>query len=665
VSSPAFSELLERRLSRRDALKAGAVLAAGVAAGPLVRSHPAGADAGARATAEPGGPSGTGLGFNAIEPTGEDKVVVPDGYDVCTLISWGDPLRPGLGPFDSKTQSASEQQHRFGFSNDFVAFFPLPPRPGTSDRALLWVNHEFSLERMMFFDWDPKHPEPEQVAIAQAAVGGTVVEIIRDLQGVWSYDQASPHNRRVTAHTAMHLTGPAAGSSWLRTKADPTGRCVLGTLANCAGGVTPWGTVLSGEENFDWYFNFGAFLEGFKDEATDGRLKAAHKAYYKRDGEEKQGRHRGWHSVDPRFNLFEEPNEPFRFGWIVEVDPYDPSFVPRKRTALGRFKHEGAATTLAADDRAVVYSGEDEECKFVYKFVSRRPAEPRDPRANRDLLDDGTLYAARFADDGTGEWLPLVFGTGPLRPNVFTSQADVLVRARQAAEVVGATQMDRPEDIEVSPVDGRVYLALTKNPDRKREQPGGANPRRHNEFGHVIELTEARGDAGATSFRWDVFLLCGDLTRLVTDLRGVDFSKDDDYKISYFAGYGGPKEISPIATPDNLAFDLAGNLWIATDGQGDKERLGEDARDALHAVPTWGCERGRVRQFLSAVKGAEVTGPCFSAANDALFVSIQHPGRSDDSTLTNPTSRWPDGDGCPPRPGVVVVTKHDGGSIGS
>lgn len=642
-ASPPFSYLLERRLSRRQALRAGAALAAGVAIGPMVARGSAGAAAREHASRS------TGLGFTAVDPGRSDAIVVPDGYEAGVLISWGDPLRPGLPPFDITHQTAAGQQQRFGFSNDFVAFFPL-----ARGRGLLWVNHEFSLEPLMFPGWDPKKPTREQVDVALASVGGTVVEVGRGSDGRWTYDPASRFDRRITATTPTILTGPAAGSRYLRTKDDDSGRRVLGTWANCAGGVTPWGTVLSAEENFDQVFDFRGVDRG------DSPVWKAHREYTKKDA---GGAERGWHCYYDRFDPDTEPHEPFRFGWVVEIDPYDPSCVPRKRTALGRFKHEGATTALNPDGQVVVYSGEDQEFQFVYKFVSRGRFDPHDRLANRDLLDDGTLYAARFYDDGTGVWLPLVFGSECLgEQEFFTSQADVLVLARVAAKAVAATPMDRAEDIEVNPLDGHVYVALTKNKDRDTEQErNGANPRWPNALGHVIKIIEDGDDAAATSFRWEIFLLCGHPSKLVTDLATVDFAKSEAKDISYFAGYGDPGRLSPISNPDNLLFDQAGNLWIATDGQG--ESLGSN--DSLHAVPTRGPERGRVQQFLRAVNGAEVTGPCLTPANDTLFVSIQHPGRSDYSDLATATSRWPDGDRHPPRPSVVVVTKKDGGIIGS
>jgi hypothetical protein len=625
-------------------------LAAGVAIGPLVAQGSVGAAAKQRASGS------TGLGFTAVDPGSSDEIVVPDGYEASALISWGDPLRPGLPPFDITHQTAAGQQQRFGFSNDFLGFFPLTRRPRSHGRGLLWVNHEFSLERLMFHDWDPekKKPTKEQVDIALASVGGTVVEVGRGPDGRWTYNPASRFNRRITATTPTILSGPAAGSRYVCTKADDSGRRVLGTFANCAGGVTPWGTVLSAEENFDFFFEQSYFRE-----RSESPVWEAHSASYK----DEKGQDRGWHLYYDRFDPSKEPHEPFRFGWVVEIDPYDPSFMPRKRTALGRFRREGATPTLTADGRVAVYSGEDQELRYIYKFVSSGRFDPHDRRANRDLLDEGTLYAACFFEDGTGVWLPLTYGSGKLvEGKFFRSQADVLVLASLAATQVEATPMDRAEDIEVNPLDGHVYVALTKYDKRKQDDPGAeANPRWPNPLGHVIEIIENGDDAAATSFCWEIFLLCGHPSELVTDRKTVDFRNTGAKDTSYFAGCGDPARLSPISNPDNLLFDQAGNLWIATDGQG--EKLGYN--DSLHAVPTWGPERGRVQQFLRAVNGAEVTGPCLTPANDTLFVSIQHPGRTDDSNLTTATSCWPDGDRNPPRPSVVVVTKKDGGIIGS
>jgi secreted PhoX family phosphatase len=351
-----------------------------------------------------------------------------------------------------------------------------------------------------------------------------------------------------------------------------------------------------------------------------------------------------WEKYYPRFDVAQEPNEPFRFGWIVEVDPFDPGWVPVKRTSLGRFKHEAAAGTTAASGNYVVYMGDDERFDYVYKFVTSRTVD-RDNRTNNlNLLDEGTLYVARFNDDGSGWWFPLVHGQGPLTAaNGFTSQADVLIRARQAGDALGATKMDRPEDVEVNPVSGKVYVTLTNNSNRGTQGNPGvdkANPRARNTWGHMIELTESDGNHAGASFHWEIFLLAGD-------------PADES---TYFAGF--PRsQVSPIACMDNIAFDPSGNLWIATDGQPSAIKV----NDGVFGVPTEGPERGHVKQLLSAVTGSEVSSLVVGAQTQSMFVSIQHPGEG--GSLTAPTSHWPTGSVA--LPSVIVVSREDGVPLGA
>jgi len=321
---------------------------------------------------------------------------------------------------------------------------------------------------------------------------------------------------------------------------------------------------------------------------------------------------------------------------VVEVDSYRPGSAPKKRTALGRFKHEGATVALARDGRVAVYSGDDEAFEYIYNFVSARRFDPAARDANFDLLDEGTLHVARFHDDGTGVWLPLVFGQEPLTPaNGIASQADVCINTRGAADLIGATKMDRPEDIETNPVNGKVYCVLTNNTRRTRDQVDRANPRADNRHGHIIEVTEDRDDPAALTFRWEIFLLCGDPANPADD--------------AYFAGID-PGRASPLSCPDNITFDGEGNLWIATDGQ--RRTLGKN--DGIFAVPVDGPERGFVRQFLSGPGGAEICGPEFTPDFTTLFCAIQHPGSG--GTLDAPVSPWPDGE-QPPRPSVIAIRR--------
>ena len=650
-----FASVVQRSMDRRAFLRIGAAGMVAFGAGRLLEAPPAGA-----ATAVPPDPSPTPqveaqaakrLDFTPIEPTTADVVVVPDGYVSELLIRWGDPVLPGAPRWRFDRQTPRAQAGQFGYNNDFVAFMPLPwdSRFENSESALLWVNHEFTNPELMFAGYDPDTPTKDQVDIQMYAIGGTILQIARrGGDRHMRYRRGSQYNRRITMFTPMHITGPAAGDELLQTSEDPSGTEVLGMVNNCAGGVTPWGTILTCEENFQFYFaNFDNVEFG---EITDGaRLEKIGNRYGVR-GTDTLTRFERYYD---RFDLTKEPHEVNRFGWVVEIDPYDPDYQPRKRTALGRFKHEGATASIAQDGRVAFYMGDDEQFEYVYKFVTAEKHREGEMERANDLLDEGTLYVARFdVDQGgnrVGEWLPLLHGQGDLTAdNGFADQAEVLVNARAAADVLGATKMDRPEDIERNPVNGGVYIALTNNTNRGvrddngtpdpnddmfHPQEGPANPRSPNPYGHVIELFENGNDSAATRFTWSIFLLCG----------------DPEDPSTYFAGFD-KSDVSPIAAPDNVLFDNQGNLWLATDGQ--PGTLGFN--DAFHAVPVSGPERGHVQQFLSVPVGAEACGPELTPDNMTLFCAVQHPG--EDGTLADPVSNWPDGD-QPPRPSVVTIVK--------
>jgi secreted PhoX family phosphatase len=620
-----FAEIVQQRLSRRGLLKAGIVVSAVAAAAPALSLAPA-------RPVRAQGRGASRLSFTPIQPSTADQIVVANGYRSQLLISWGDPLVPGLPPFDVATQTPALQAQRFGFNCDFVAYLALPQPSGNPNQGLLWVNHEYTDGLMMFPGYSASSPTQTQVDVELAAHGASIVEVQRQGNSGWSYDPASRYNRRITATTPIRISGPAAGHDWLKTAADPTGTTVLGMLNNCGGGVTPWGTVLTAEENFNQYFaNVNILPE------SDTR-KAVHRRYGLPGGASE----RKWERYHERFDTSKHPNEPFRFGWVVEVDPYDPTFQPVKRTALGRLKHEAATSVVAPSGQVGAYTGDDERFEHVYKFVSQGRFDPNDRAANLNLLDQGTLYAARFNADGTGTWVPLVFGQGALTAaNGFTSQADVLIRARNAALAAGATRMDRPEDVETNPATGKVYMVMTNNTNRGVGTNPGAdppNPRASNRWGHIIEVTEAGNDPAGTAFRWEIFLLCGDPADPST----------------YFAGFD-KSQVSKIANPDNITFDTRGNLWIATDGQ--PGSLG--VNDAIHGVPTEGPERGHVQQLLSAVSDSEVASLELNPNDQALFASIQHPGEG--GSLAAPRSTWPN---TPARPSVVVVTRDPTGPIG-
>ena len=585
-------------------------------------------------------------------------MVVASGHTATPFLAWGDPLTSDAAPFDAATLTAAEQATRVGYNHDFVGFLPLPMGADTSDHGLLVVNHEYTNPGLMFPEYLVPNraaatpptgspvpqgeeipdvlpsPTAENVDVQLEAHGILVVEVQRNDSGAWEVVLDSPYNRRITATSAIPLSGPAAGHDLLKTSADGTGMEVLGTLNNCAGGLTPWGTFVSCEENFHQYFANSALLD------EDDPVRSLHARLGIPEAESEFL----WERFVDRFDVSKEPNEAFRFGWAVEIDPYDAASIPVKRTSLGRFKHEAVNLVVTPEGQVVVYTGDDERFEYVYKFVSTGAYNPDDRAANMNLLDEGTLFVARFTEDGTGEWLPLTHGEGPLtEENGFASQADVLINARGAGDLLGATKMDRPEDIELNPVNGKVYMVMTNNTERGTaegdEGPNPSNPRPENQHGHIIEVTED-GDSAATSFTWDIFLLCGD-------------PADES---TYFAGF--PKEqVSAISSPDNITFDLDGNLWIATDGQ--PRTL--EVNDGLFAVPVDGPERGYLRQFYSGVPGCEVSGPVFTPDNTTLFLSIQHPGEG--GTFAEPASRWPDGDG-PPRPALVVIQAESGGRVG-
>ncbi len=565
---------------------------------------------------------------------------VAPGYSVQVVIRWGDRVLPDAPAFDVGAQSAAAQEGQFGYNNDFTAYMPLPLGSESSETGLLCVNHEFTVPSLMWprggREGRRERLSEAQVAVELAAHGLSVVEL-RQSAEAWRVVAGSRYNRRVSPlGTEIRLAGPAAGHERLKTGADPSGARVMGTLGNCAGGTTPWGTVLSAEENFHHYFR------GEPEKTPEARN---HRRYGLG-----RGRARGWAEHHARFDIAREPNEANRFGWVLELDPYEPGSTPVKRTALGRFAHECATTVVNPDGRLTVYSGDDKAFEYLYRFVSEGRVDVRERAGNRELLDAGTLYAARFEADGTMRWLPLVFGTGRLRPeHGLRSQADVLIETRRAADLAGATPMDRPEDVETNPSSGRTYVMCTNNAGRTAEQVDPANPRARNRHGHIIELippaVDGRADHAAPEYRWEVFLLGGNPATLGD-------------RAMYLAEVS---EHGWLSAPDNCAFDAKGRIWITTDGQAS---LG--VSESLYAADTEGPGRGLTRCFLNAPRGAEVCGPCFTPDHRTLFLAIQHPGRERGSTFDNPSTRWPDfSEGMPPRPSVVAITRDDGGEIGS
>jgi secreted PhoX family phosphatase len=588
----------------------------------------------------------------------ETHAVAP-GYSANVLIRWGDKVLPDAPAFDPAGQTAEAQAGQFGYNCDFLAYFPLPRGSDNSEHGLLHSNHEYTSQELMFPGWAKLNaaegkPEdertdaiaeaslaaqsPEQSRIEMMAHNGSVIEVKKE-NGTWTVVPDSQYARRITLDTEMTVSGPAAGHERMKTNTDSSGTKVFGTINNCAGGKTPWGTVLMAEENFHGYFG---------GELAAGSAEARNHERYGVPG----GSYAWWRSQD-RFDISKEPNEPNRFGWMVEYDPYDPNSLPVKRTALGRFKHEGATSFVNKDGRVVLYSGDDERFDYLYRFVTEGTFDPDNLEANRDLLDRGTLSVAKFDEDKV-TWLPLVYGEGPLtEENDFHSQAEVLIETRRAADLLGATPMDRPEDVEPNPVNGRVYVMLTNNTRRKPEQVDAVNPRANNAHGQVVELIPPGGagkdaDHTADQFDWDFLLIAGDPKK---EGSGAMFHPDTQAWIS---------------SPDNCAFDNEGRIWISTDQGGAQAK--NNIPDGMYACDLSGDGRALIKFFFACPVGAEMCGPEFTPDGRTLFVAVQHPAEADGfaSTFEQPTTRWPDfADGAPPRPSLVAITKDDGGPIGS
>ncbi|MDB5864208.1 MAG: Tat pathway signal protein [Betaproteobacteria bacterium] len=624
-TSPEISSVIEARLSRRDFVKTAAALAV-TAIAPLAGCVSAPPLATPR--------------FSRVEISTDDRVRVPPGYTATAMYKWGDPIghpsgSPAFRPDAGNT--AEEQALQAGMHHDGIQYFPLPYGSQSSTRGLLAINHEYTDDGLLhtdgFSNWSR-----DKVRKAQNAHGCSVVEV-EAKGGRWSVVRPSSYARRITASTPIAISGPAGGAPAMRTSADASGLTALGTFNNCAHGYTPWGTYLTCEENWDTYFVNSATM------TEDQR----------RNGITAKGRGYRWHEFDERFDAGRHPNEPNRHGWVVEFDPYDPGSTPVKRTALGRFSHEGAWTTLAADGRLVVYLGDDRTFEYIYKFVSAQRVDATDRKANRDLLDRGTLYAARFNDDGTGSWLPLVHGTGALtRERGFADQADVLIRTRAAADALKATPMDRPEWIAVQPRTKEVYCTLTNNTSRgaagaaKTDAP---NPRAPNVFGHIIRWREKGGDPASGAFDWDIYTLAG-------DPRHADVDKRGNIRGDAFG------------SPDGLWFDPDGLLWIQTDiststlNRNHYERLGNNQMLCADTAS------GEIRRFLTGPSGCEITGVTMTPDMRTMFINIQHPGETSsersDPLKPHAVSTWPDGpSGGRPRSATVVIRRDDGGRIGT
>ena len=655
-----FRDILEARLSRRGFLTSGVAAAAAVSLGgleALLKAVPASAqetvegDGDEKEKAESRGRRRPVLGFESVPVSSTDEVVVPKGYTAEVLIAWGDPVSSGPAFKPDASNTADEQARQWGMHNDGVVYFPIVG----SQRGLIVQNNEYTDDGLLFPD-GVNNWTAEKTRKSLNAHGVSIIEVTkqsgfpwdrRHRRGKWDVVRPSPFARRITGATPIEIGGPAAGDPRLVTSEDPTGKRVLGTLNNCAMGYTPWGTYLACEENFNGYF---------RKNGTQTDLE-------KRYGITASGSGYLWHTTDKRFRVDVEPNEPNRFGWVVEIDPFRSRSMPVKRTALGRLKHEGAWVQEARNGRIVVYMGDDERNEYIYRYVSNLPWRQAQHQGISPL-DDGILYAAKFHTDGAGEWLPLT----PDNPRLAGwSLNDILINTRGAADAAGATMMDRPEWIDTFPRSLTAIATLTNNNRRGTTPPSvnnpngttsagssrppvdAINPRTVNNYGHIIRWHYSQ-DWTEPTFGWDIFALCGDPANLT---HGSTIVGDK---------YG---------SPDGIYVDPSGLLWIQTDVSTTTINGGAYAGFGNNMMVAADPETGETRRFLVGPNQCEVTGVMMTPDRRSMFVGIQHPGERSDDQPANPNnpkqfSSWPDGpNGGRPRSALIVITKDDGGRIGS
>lgn len=659
------------------------------------------------------------LSFGAVAKSLADAVVVPAGYTTTTLFRLGDPMSAATPAYlNNGTDSAASFALRAGDHHDGMHYFGLGAdnrySATASTRGLLVLNHEAITPSFLH----PTGVTTTGTGAAQVRTvadevlrefyvhGVSVVEVERAANGTWSYKQNSSFNRRVHTLTETIISGPAAGAPMV-TKYSADGTRTRGTVNNCANGYTPWYTYLTCEENWAGYFRRIA--------ATDNPNRTAKEiTSFNRYGVAGNGREL-WATVTPdtpddlygRWNAevrgasasADYRNAPNTYGWVVEIDPFSPNSTPKKRTALGRFAHEGAwPARVVAGKPLVWYSGDDSRNEYIYKYVSNANWDPADATrgmaAGDKYLDSGKLYVARFNADGTGQWLELAFGTGPLTAAnttyAFANQADVIINSRLAADALGATRMDRPEWGAVDPVTGEVYMTLTNNNATLRTlaSTDPANPRHYNDArtngtaqrgnpnGHIIRWREANDDSAALTFRWDIFLFGA---RAGTDPANVNLSgltAENDFSSPDGLWFSPATNVCWIQTDDGAYTDVTNCMLLAAlpgavgDGGTPKTITNTDAAGTTRQVQTYvGAQPGtKLRRFLVGPVDCEITGIAESPDGRSLFVNIQHPGEDTPAAnIGNPSaysSHWPDGGLTRPRSATIVITRNDGGVIG-
>jgi len=617
-----FDAVVEQAISRRGFLGGALVMGSAAALGATTALTPRDASAADR------------FGFEAVAANTDDAVTVPTGFKSQVVVSWGDPIFPGAPEFDDATRGTGEtQETAYGDNTDGMAIF------SDGDRQILICNNEYTNRKITWGNRpEGKWETDDDVKKGMMAHGVSIVEIA-EKDGKWGIIQDSNVNRRITPQTPMDITGPARGHDLMKTAVDPAGEVALGTWNNCGNGRTPWGTYLACEENFNGYFSSS-------DENVE--ITPAFKRYGIRDKDWGYG----WAKIDPRFDISKEANESNRCGYITEIDPYDPNSTPKKRTAMGRFKHENAEIVVNSDGKVVGYMGDDERGEFLYRFVSDGLYTAAGD--NSDLLESGTLYVAKFEADGTGKWLELSeAATGMSKP-------EICIYTRMAASKVGATTMDRPEWVVANPAKAEVYCALTNNKNRgKKPNAGGdptpaegPNPRVGNNFGQIVRWRPADGDHTAEGFAWDLYVTAGNPTTTPEDLKG---KKEGDEPFAQDDGSANINAGNMFNSPDGLAFSENGLLFIQTDGN--YTNKGQFAGMGNNQMLVGDPATGEIRRFLVGPNECEVTGAAWSADQKTLFVGIQHPGEKGNS-------HWPGGGDSVPRSAVVAITRDDGAIIG-
>ena len=726
-ANPSFDGVLQARLSRRSILR-GSV---GTAAAAVFGSGALAACGGSDDTPAPAAPTETLLGFSAVGKSLADTVVVPAGYTASVLYALGDPLTAAT-PAYANNGTDSDFENRAGDHHDGMEWFGLSaaglPSATSVDRGLLAMNHEATTDenRSSFFlhanGGTSALPRPASEVDKELAIHGVSVVEVRKTGAAWATVQASAFNHRLTTLTEIDLAGPAAGNALMVTRFSTTGTKTRGTLNNCGTGKTPWGTLLTGEENWAGYFT-----RPVGDNAARGNDKSvtALNRYGRAEGA--ASRH-GWESagaddkyarwINAKTGVSVDGSDDYRnelngMGYIVEIDAYDKTKVAKKRTGLGRFAHESAAFgRLTAGQPVAVYQGDDSRGEYIYKWVSTAnwdaaDANPADRMATGDkYLNAGKLYAATFASDGTGQWVELSITTPAIAAYAtyaFADQADVVVNARLAADAVGATKMDRPEWCSTNPANGEVYFALTNNSNRRVEPsgssqmaPDSANPRVYTDIkgasstqqgnpnGHILRIKEGAAGNAALSFTWDVYLFGAESSASPGAVNLSNLTGDQDFSSPDGLAFSPSTGICWIQTDDGAYTDVTNCMMLAAlpgqVGDGEKKTLtyprtagGPLTVDTYVGKPA---TANTLKRFLVGPVACEITGLCETPDGKALFVNIQHPGEStSQANIGDPTrytSHWPGNAGygaggaaARPRSATVVITKNDGGRIGS